>query len=109
MLTLKVGVEVEPGVREIKSVAVDEATRGIGVGDGLVEAALEAAREAGVKRVVVGTATSDLENLGFYQRRGFRMLKIERDAFTADKGYPEDNESDGIPVRDRAWLELELS
>ena len=101
--------EQTPEVLEIKSVAVDEATRGIGVGDGLVEAAVERARDRGAQTLRVGTAAADLDNLGFYQRRGFRPFSVERDAFSPEKGYPEENECDGIPVLDRVWLELEIS
>jgi hypothetical protein len=36
------------------------------------------------------------------------MLKIERDAFTPAHGYPEGLTSDGLPVRDRVWLTLDL-
>ena len=49
----------------------------------------------------------DVGVLRFYQRLGFRLLRVERDAFTADAGYPE-IEIDGIPLRDRVWLSLSL-
>jgi hypothetical protein len=45
--------------------------------------------------------------LRFYQRLGFRLLRIEPDAFTPEAGYP-DIEIDGIPLRDRVWLSLSL-
>jgi hypothetical protein len=35
------------------------------------------------------------------------MLSVERDAFTPETGYPE-IDVDGIPLRDRVWLSLEL-
>jgi hypothetical protein len=35
------------------------------------------------------------------------MLRIERDAFTPEAGYPA-TEVDGIPLRDRVWLALDL-
>jgi len=38
---------------------------------------------------------------------GFRMLRVERDAFTPAAGYPP-IEIDGIPLRDRVWLSLTL-
>jgi hypothetical protein len=37
------------------------------------------------------------------------MRAIERDAFTAETGYPAGLRSDGIPVRDRVWLDMELA
>jgi hypothetical protein len=46
--------------------------------------------------------------LRFYQLLGFRMLRVERDAFTASAGYPHEPTIDGIPLRDRIWLSLSL-
>ena len=57
----------------------------------------------------MATATADIGNLRFYQRLGFRMRAIERDAFTPATGYPSDLEADGIPVRDRVWLDMRLN
>ena len=90
---------------EIRSVAVIERERGEGVGRALIRAALGLAFGAGAERVLVATATADLGNLRFYQRLGFRMDRIERDAFRAENGYA-DLESDGIPIRDRVWFSI---
>jgi hypothetical protein len=57
--------------------------------------------------LVVATAAADTRVLRFYQLLGFRMLRVERDAFTPENGYPE-IDVDGIPLRDRVWLSLEL-
>ena len=93
---------------ELKSLAVDARHRRQGIGARLVQVSLAFARERGAKRMVVGTATADLDNLRFYQRLGFRMARIERDAFDVAAGYPEGLAVDGVPVRDREWLELVL-
>lgn len=93
---------------ELKSMAVAESRRGTGVGRALVRAALEHCRQAAVKRLLVATAAADIGNLRFYQRQGFRMLRIERDAFGPSTGYPDDILIDGIPLRDRVWLSQEL-
>ena len=90
----------EPGALEIKNMAVDSAYRGSGIGRALIEAAAQRAAT-----LVVATAAADIGNLRFYQRAGFRMRSVERDAFTQATGYPADLESDGIPVRDRVWLD----
>ena len=36
------------------------------------------------------------------------MLRIERDVFTVQRGYPPGLEEDGIAVRDRVWLDMQL-
>jgi ribosomal protein S18 acetylase RimI-like enzyme len=74
-----------------------------GIGTALVRAALDRAFAAGATQVLVATATADIGNLRFYQRLGFRMDRIERDVFTAERGYAA-LDVDGIPVRDRVWL-----
>ena len=98
----------DAGAGEIKNMAVEEALQGRGIGRALVAAAIALAREDGRATLVVATATADIGNLRFYQRLGFRMRAIERDAFTPATGYPPDLEADGIPVRDRVWLDLAL-
>jgi ribosomal protein S18 acetylase RimI-like enzyme len=92
---------------EIKSITVLESSRRRGIGTALVHAALEHAHSKGCIQVVVGTATTDIDNLRFYQRLGFRMDRIERDVFTAERGYPA-HEGNGIQVRDRVWLSTDL-
>jgi len=91
---------------EIKSVAVIDRERGQGIGTTVVRAAFNRACAAGAPRVEVATATSDIDNLRFYQRLGFRMERIEHDAFSAERGYRDDLKVHGIPVRDRVWFSL---
>jgi GNAT superfamily N-acetyltransferase len=93
---------------EIKNMAVVETHRGRGVGRALVAAAIERARDQRIEVLRVATGAADTGNLRFYQRLGFRMLAIERDAFTPANGYPPGIEVDGIELRDRVWLDLRL-
>ena len=93
---------------EIKNMAVLDSHRRRGVGAALVRAAIELARAEGRSALVVATAAADVGNLRFYQRLGFRMRSIERDAFTPATGYPEPIEIDGIPLRDRVLLDLAI-
>ena len=90
---------------EIKNMAVAEAQQGRGVGRALVEAAIALAREEGRSRLVVATAAAGTGQLRFYQRLGFRMVSIERDAFTEVTGYEPGLLVDGIELRDRVWLD----
>lgn len=75
----------------------------------LVETAISRAEVDGVETMVVATAAADIGNLRFYQRCGFRFSAIERDAFGPDSGYPEPIVIDGIPLRDRVWLDRPVS
>jgi GNAT superfamily N-acetyltransferase len=103
---------VATGVRgeaEIKNMAVAEHAQRRGLGRQLVEAAIELARLDGCSRLLVATAAADIGNLRFYQRVGFRMLEIERNAFTPATGYEDGLEIDGIRLCDRVWLDLALT
>ena len=95
-------------VAEIKSMAVEEALQGRGIGRALVAAAIALARDEGRATLVVATATADIGNLRFYQRCGFRMTHVVPDAFGAYQGYPPGIEVDGIPMLDQVWFERVL-
>ena len=90
---------------EIKNMAVEPSSRGRGVGRALLEAAVDLVRAQRRSLVVVATAAADIDNLRFYQRAGFRMRSVERDAFAPINGYPPHSSLDGIELRDRVWLD----
>jgi ribosomal protein S18 acetylase RimI-like enzyme len=93
---------------EIKNTAVAPRYQRRGVGRALMAAATALARDEGRTSLVVATASADTDNLRFYQRLGFRVRSIERDAFTAAAGYEPGLQVDGIELRDRIWLDLEV-
>lgn len=93
---------------ELRSLAVVERRQRRGIGRALVERAVAECRAGGARTLLVATATADTGNLRFYQLLGFRMFRVERDAFTVSGGYPEGIIIDGIPLRDRVWLTLPL-
>ena len=93
---------------ELKVLAVAEDRQGTGLGTRLVEAAVETARRAGAALLEVSTASADIGNLRFYQRVGFRMARIVRDAFTRETGYPDGLLIDGIPLRDQVTFDRVL-
>ena len=94
----------DPRQAEIKNMAVLEARQGQGVGRRLIQAVVTIAAAEAVTTLLVATAAADIGNLRFYQRQGFRMRSIERDAFTPGSGYQPGLMIDGIELRDRVWL-----
>jgi GNAT superfamily N-acetyltransferase len=94
--------------RELRSLAVTEERQRQGVGRALIDRAIAECRADGIETLLVATAAADIGNLRFYQLLGFRMLRIERDAFTEPRGYPPRLMIDGVPLRDRVWLDLRL-
>ena len=95
----------DPRQVEIKNMAVREARQGHGIGRRLIQAAVDLAAAEAVSTILVATAAADIGNLRFYQRQGFRMRSVERDAFTPATGYPPGLLLDGIELRDRVWLD----
>ena len=93
---------------EIKNMAVEASHRGRGIGRTLIQAAIDLTHAHGRAMLVVATAAADVGNLRFYQRAGFRMRSVERDAFSPATGYPTETLIDGVQLRDRVWLDLPL-
>jgi GNAT superfamily N-acetyltransferase len=93
---------------EVTNTAVVERARGAGVGRALLERAADEARRGGATRVILATAAADTGALRFYQRCGFRMTHVVRDAFATYRGYPPGIVVDGIPMLDQVWFERAL-
>ena len=106
---LQISETDDPFEAEIKNMAVDEAHQGAGVGRALVVAAVELARAEGRSTLSVATAAADVGSLRFYQRLGFRMRSVERDAFTPATGYDEGLQVDGVELRDRVRLDRAIA
>jgi GNAT superfamily N-acetyltransferase len=85
---------------------------GLGVGGALVDAVAAAARAAGCTRLQLITTNDNLKALGFYQRRGFRIVGVSPGAVdqaraTIKPAIPAVAEN-GIPIRDEIELLMEL-
>jgi len=92
-------------------VTLDSLIGGRGVGAALIEAARGAALAAGCRRLWLITTNDNLHALGFYQKRGFRLVAIRPGAVDeARKLKPEIPliGNDGIPIRDEIELEIAL-
>lgn len=97
---------IEEGQCEL--VTLDSVTPGRGAGGALLKAVVAAAGEAGCWRVWLITTNDNLAALRFYQRRGFDLVAVHRDAMTqARRDKPEIPEVglDGIPLRHEIELE----
>ena len=104
-------LQLIPGERanetEVKSLAVRQDLQRSGIGRSLMNRAIAVCREEDCSALLVATAAADTGVLHFYQRFGFRFLRVERDVFTTEAGYPP-MEVHGVPVRDQIWLSLTL-
>ena len=102
-------VDTGDDTSEIKNMAVAAAYRGRGIGRRLIDAAIDLALANEHSTLAVATAAADVGNLRFYQLAGFRMRTVERDAFAPSAGYPAGMMIDGIQLRDRVWLDFDLT
>ena len=75
------------GEAEVKSLAVREDRQGEGVGRLLMNHAIAICREEGISTILLSTSPADARVLHFYQRLGFRLLRVVRDVFTPEAGY----------------------
>jgi ribosomal protein S18 acetylase RimI-like enzyme len=93
---------------QIVALATDPMWQRSGVGGYLVAEAEMVARRSGVTRVVLATTNDNLPALYFYQRRGYRITEVVRDAWrdhaelTIGVGFAT------IPVLDELRLEKTL-
>lgn len=100
---------IEDGVCEI--VSLDSLMVRIGVGTALVEAVVYEAAHAGCQRVWLITSNDNLAALGFYQRRGFRLVAVHPNAIDAAREIKPNIPligMDNIPIHDEIELEMWL-
>lgn len=94
---------------ECEIVTLDSVRPGVGVGSALVQAVNTAARRAGCRRLWLVTTNDNLHALGFYQRRGFAIVAVHRDAVEQARRIkpqiPRVGQR-GIPIRDELELEM---
>jgi len=96
---------------ECEVVTLDSIHASIGVGSGLLDEVRRAAKEAGCRRLWVITTNDNLEALRFYQRRGFSLVAVHKDAVEkAREKKPQIPQfgKNGIPIRDEIELEMKL-
>ena len=93
-------------------VTLDSLIGGIGIGTALLDAVKRVAEMRGCQRIWLITTNDNLPALKFYQKRGYRLAAVHRDALTRSRqlkpSIPEIG-LDGIPLRDEIELELILT
>ncbi|GAB3881051.1 hypothetical protein GCM10029964_036460 [Kibdelosporangium lantanae] len=89
--------------------SLDATVPGVGAGSALLTEVRTRARAHGVGRVRLVTTNDNTSALRFYQRRGFDLVAVHRDAVTeARKLKPTiPLRADGIPIRHELVLEAQ--
>jgi N-acetylglutamate synthase-like GNAT family acetyltransferase len=100
---------LENGQCEI--VSLDSLVAKQGIGTALIETVRRVAVEAGCSRLWLITTNDNLEALRFYQKRGFSLVQVHRNAIEQSRQLKPDIPliaDNGIPIRDELELELLL-
>jgi GNAT superfamily N-acetyltransferase len=96
---------------ESEMVSLDSLMEGIGIGSALVGAVARKARALGCRRLWLITTNDNLDAIYFYQKRGFHLVAVHRNALEQTRRLKPSLPMigiDGIPLRDEIELELLL-
>lgn len=94
---------------ECEIVTLDSIGQNRGVGAALIEAVRSVALESGSTCIRLITSNDNLKALKFYQKRGFRLVALHRDAVSRSRAPKPEipmTGNDGIPIRDELELPL---
>lgn len=94
-------LETRPDTVELVNFAVRENVQGNGIGKKLVLHGVETAREVGFRTIELGTGNSSVDQLGLYQKCGFRIVGVDMDFFI--RHYDEPIYENGIQCRARKF------
>ena len=93
-------------------VTLDSSKEQIGIGTNLIEAVKQVAIKAGCSRLWLITTNDNLHALGFYQKRGFRLVAVHANALVESRkikpSIPEIG-MQNIPLHDEIELEIQLT
>ncbi len=101
-------ITVHIGEAECEITTLDSVDESMGVGSALVEAVEAWAREAGIKRLWLVTTNDNLDALKFWQKRGYELVSVHRNAIElARRVKPQIPITGlhGITIRDEIELE----
>ena len=94
---------------QCEMVSLDSLMEGIGIGTALVGSVAAEAREQGCRRLWLITTNDNLDAVHFYQKRGFHLVAVHRDALEETRRLKPElplTGIDGIPLRDEIEMEL---
>src|SRR5205085_462813 len=92
-------------------VTIDSIRPSSGVGSALIEAVKDIAIKSGCKRLWLITTNDNMNALCFYQKRGFVLVAVHRNALEQSRKLKPEISligNDGIPLRDEIELEMML-
>lgn len=95
--------------RETEVITLVSERENIGLGDALLKRAIEVSRDRGDTRLFLTTSNDNFRALGFYQRRGMRIVAVIPGAIDRSRqrepAIPT-QAANGVPIRDELELEI---
>jgi N-acetylglutamate synthase-like GNAT family acetyltransferase len=83
----------------------------LGIGSALVKSVIDQAKKQEIKRICLTTTNDNLKGIGFWQKRGFKLVRVYPNAMEYTRklkpAVPLLGEN-GIPLRDELELEMIL-
>jgi GNAT superfamily N-acetyltransferase len=92
-------------------VTLNSLKQGSGIGSALIGRAIETARRKNCRRIWLITTNDNINALRFYQKRGFQLVAIHRDALRYSRLLKPEIPLigwNGIPLRDEIELEIKF-
>jgi N-acetylglutamate synthase-like GNAT family acetyltransferase len=96
---------------ECEIVTMNSLAEGKGAGSALIGAVKNVATKAGCQRLWLITTNDNTKALRFYQKRGFKLVAVYRNALERSRKLKPDiplTGNDGIPIRDEIEMEMML-
>jgi ribosomal protein S18 acetylase RimI-like enzyme len=96
---------------ECEIVTLNSLRKGIGIGTALIEAVRSVAVSTKCRRIWLITTNDNLQAFRFYQRKGFSIVAVHRNALELSRKLKPETPLiglDGIPLRDELELEMLL-
>ena len=97
--------------KEMEILSLDSLYERRGTGTALLNAVVEKAKDADLERIVLTTTNDNLPALRFYQKRGFDLVRIRRNALEQARKVKSEiplTGMDGIPLKHEIELEMIL-
>jgi GNAT superfamily N-acetyltransferase len=100
------------GEDQIEIVSLDSIEPGLGIGTALLSKIRDFARKENSRRIWLITTNDNTPALRFYQKRGFFIVRVHRNAVSESRKIKPEIPLlgvDGIPLRDEIELEIPLT
>lgn len=90
-------------------ITINSLDKGKGIGTALIQSVREIVKARGCKRLWLITTNDNLSGLAFYQKRGFRLVALHKDAVNESRNLKPEIPlfgQSGIAIRDEIELEI---